>query len=125
MASKKPKTHSKTWYRKHAIALAKESVRSKGFCEWCGRTEGQLHGSHIFPDCKRFDVVAANELNIVALCPEHHKFGAVSWHQSPVHGVKWLQQKYPGRIEQLERIIEAEKEIDWVATYEYMKGQRA
>jgi hypothetical protein len=115
--AKRPK--KPTWYKKKAIALAKALVRSRGLCEMCGSKDNQLHGSHIFPE--PFHVVAANPRNIVCLCASCHKLSKFSWHQSPVHGVKWLERTHPGRIEELEDIINKDEPVDWKATCESLQ----
>lgn len=95
MASKPRKVN----YKKKAIQLAKQITRSKGFCERCGITGKQLQAAHILPE--PFVVTCADLDNLLCLCAHCHRLGKLSWHQSPVHGVRWLEATYPGKIERL------------------------
>lgn len=67
-------------WRKKATELAKKIVRSRGVCEFCGTTEGQMQGSHIFPD-RGYPQTAADLENILCLCAKCHKWDKHSWHK--------------------------------------------
>lgn len=86
-------------WRKKAMKLAKEIVRSKGYCEWCKRENRLLHGAHIIsarktPTCADLD-------NIISLCYNCHLH---KWHGGPweaIEGKQWFETTWPGRYQRL------------------------
>ena len=116
----KVKKRKPTNYKKKAIELAKKIVRSQGYCDKCGSTTRQLHGSHVFS--VRHEATAADLSNIICLCAYCHVFSKDSWHEEPIENAEWFKKKYPGRYEQLkEKINNHEKYIDWEGIYADLK----
>lgn len=76
------------WKRK-ALDIAKRKCRERGFCQRCGRTDGQMQAAHIIP--QPFLWTLADQRNLVCMCPKCHRLGKYSWHQHPLAGVRWLE----------------------------------
>jgi hypothetical protein len=66
------------------------------FCEHCGSSK-MVQSAHILPKgtYKRLRFMA---LNLLLLCWHCHFHW---WHKNPVEAAKWLEGKFPGRIDQL------------------------
>jgi len=83
-------------------------VRSKGFCEKCGKEEG-LQCCHIIPRTNmtlRWDI-----FNAISMCMRCHLF----WqHKNPLEFTEWFEKKYPARylylMENRNKIIKRTKE---------------
>jgi hypothetical protein len=111
--------------KKKCVELAKKIVRSKGFCEKCGKTKEstvlkpggwKLEGAHIFS--VSFSNTAAMTYNIVCLCSYCHTLGKDSAHKSPEEFKIWIQKKFPGRYEMLQAIANTTgKKNDWSMIY--------
>jgi hypothetical protein len=104
--------------KKQCVELAKKIVRSKGFCEKCGRTKQQgwqIHAAHILP--VNYANTCAMTLNIIPLCASCHSVGRKSAHQNPHEFVVWFDQKYPGRYQLLNSIAQGNKKNDWSMIY--------
>lgn len=109
-------------YKKKAIKLAETITKQKGFCERCLKKDVQLQASHILP--RTISTTSAYLPNLVCLCSYCHRLGPTSWHQSPVHGVRWLEKTYPGRIEQIFNYLDNKKTMpDWKTIYEDLKNK--
>jgi 5-methylcytosine-specific restriction endonuclease McrA len=120
-----PSPKSKSWYRKHAIAIAKEITRRQGVCAMCGRREGQMHGSHIMPE--EYPATAADLDNLLCLCAGCHKLRRTSWHLNPVFAVRWLDKTFPGKADRLyekaQENVDGDKDF-WKNRYEELKRMR-
>ena len=90
------KLGTKTYYKKKADNLISKIVRSKGRCERCGSTTGQLQTAHIVGRSNhtlRFDL-----MNVLCLCANCHRWG----HTYPLDFAKWVEREYPNRVTYLE-----------------------
>lgn len=110
-------------WKKKCIELAKKIVRSKGKCEWCGKTskESQLHGSHIYS--VRNEATCAMIENILCLCAYCHLH---KWHEQPVEAWDWFDKKFPDRRKKLRRLSDSVVKYgvsDWKRIYEELKSQ--
>ena len=81
-----PKKPAKKTIKRKADKLFSEFIRSKGYCEWCGKKDGTLQTSHIFS--RRFLVTRWEPINAVCLCAACH----YKWHDRPVEGVEWVKE---------------------------------
>ncbi len=123
---KKVKKRKPTNYKKKAIELAKKIVRSQGYCDKCGSTTRQLHGSHVFS--VRHEATAADLNNIICLCAYCHVLSKDSWHEEPIENAEWFKKKWPGRFE---RLLKKSQELcnftqeDWKLLYEDLKMYEA
>lgn len=77
--------------------LWSEIIRSKGFCERCGKTEN-LQAAHIITRSNR--MVRWDEFNGLCLCAGCHLFWA---HKEPLEFSRFVEENYPGRVEYLLR----------------------
>lgn len=117
-------------YKKKAITLAKYIITHHPDipgCERCGKTYGQMHGSHIIPIGmgSANESVAGDLRNIQKLCATCHKLGNDSWHQHPCAGVEWLEDYAPGLYNWLREKnryhLQFGLSIDWQMKYEELK----
>jgi len=76
--------------KKQCIELAKKVAKTRdGYrCRTCGRTDRQMHGSHIIPVSRNW-FYAVDVGNIICQCARCH----MEWHESPVKGVAILRDK--------------------------------
>lgn len=66
------------------------------YCEHCGSTY-RLQGAHIFPKGK-YQKIRFMPLNLLILCFPCHP----EWcHRNPVEFTRWLDEKFPGRINEI------------------------
>ena len=95
---KRPVVSDRVKWKNKAIELAKFIARSRGACEWCGKTkyEVQLHGSHIYS--VSHEATSADPDNILCLCAYHH---LRVWHEKVSEAIDWCDQKFPGRRKKL------------------------
>lgn len=107
-------------YRKKSIELAKKIVRSKGVCEYCGKTEGQMQGSHVFNE-RGYSLTAADLNNIVCLCATCHKWGRHAWHKGP-EVIVWFFLTHTKRYKELEIKAHLPGKPDWKATFEGLEN---
>ena len=77
---------SRKTLKRNADKLFSAYIRSKGFCEWCGKQDDTLQCSHIFS--RRFLVTRWLPLNANCLCAGCH----FKWHQKPIEGVEWIKE---------------------------------
>jgi len=112
---KTKKDHTPTWYRKKCVERAKKQAkeRDRYICQWCGRKDGKMDGSHVFPEGKHNGMSAMVD-NIKALCFQCHS----RWHESPVEGVEWFKSKFPERYKKLKKISLKPIKTDWKKEYE-------
>lgn len=105
--------------RQKAIDLAKKIAKSRDHntCQRCGKTNGQMHGSHIIPVSARGLIVADPE-DIICLCANCHKLAGDSWHEAPLEQ-EWFHEKFPGRYEKLKKkhIVRPVKKHEWQEVY--------
>lgn len=121
-ASPAPLMRRKTDYKKKSIELAKRIVREREKrCQWCGRTEGVLHGAHIIS--VRFAATAARTDNILCLCYRCHFF---KWHANPMETATWFNSQWPGRYDTLNQTAQAVTKYtqdDWQNIYMKLKEE--
>ena len=89
------KLGSKTYYKRKADMLVSKLTRSRGKCERCGTTTGQLQTAHIIGRSNhtlRFDLQ-----NVLCLCANCHRWN----HTYPIDFGKWVTEKFPNKIEYL------------------------
>ncbi len=115
MKEKKKKEKTPTFYRKKCVERAKKLAkeRDKYICQWCGRKDGKMDGSHVFPEGKHNGMSAMVD-NIKALCFQCHS----RWHESPVEGVEWFKAKFPDRYKKLKKLSLKPIKTDWKKEYE-------
>lgn len=76
-------------------------------CVRCGKGSG-LQAAHIRPKGK-FQRMRFDPLNILSLCMGCHKYFN---HLDPVGFTEWLQEKYPGRLDQLKVCAAVARKVD-------------
>lgn len=112
----------KTKYKEKAITLAKRIVREREKrCQWCGRTDGVLHGAHIIS--VRYSATAADTNNILCLCYRCHFY---KWHSDPDEAITWFDSQFPGKREKLRRQAEAGTgftEEEWKEIHQKLKEE--
>ena len=85
-------------------------ARDGNKCVKCGKgpPEIVLQAAHILskgPHGRlRFEL-----LNLLSMCLRDHLYW---WHKNPVEAYEWLQEKYPGRIEQLRIMTATARKLD-------------
>ena len=99
-------TEADSWVR--AIVFAKQGTDgNSGLCAKCG-LQKLLQAAHIFSKGShpslRYDLD-----NVIGLCLRCHIFWA---HRDPVAFVDWVEQKYPGRVDQLRLAAQMPRKID-------------
>jgi 5-methylcytosine-specific restriction endonuclease McrA len=88
--------------RKHMVSECDQLVRKLVMardnhrCVRCGKSSG-LAAAHVLSK-GHYDRIRWELLNVIALCVGCHIFGA---HKDPTEFTAWLEEKYPGRSEQL------------------------
>ena len=118
--SRKP---TKTAIKRKADRLFSNFIRSKGYCEWCGKDgrNCQLQTAHIFS--RRFLITRWEPINAVCLCAGCHRKA----HDKPPEFTAWLQ-KYLGEdvYEELRRVAKCDVNksiyfglIDRIKSYEH------
>ncbi len=92
--------NSRTW-KKKADDAWKEQILAVGYCEICGRPDGQRHSHHIITRTRlrfRHDIS-----NGVCLCAHCHNFSdTVSPHvdcRSAAGFLRWLEEERPGQFQ--------------------------
>ncbi len=73
-------------------------VRSLGYCEWCDQVKDTLQCAHIISRTyvnTRFD-----KDNLLCLCAGCH----MKWHKEPIEAVRWLELRFPGRYDRVNRL---------------------
>lgn len=115
--SKNPRIRAK----QDSISKAKEITRKKGKCEKCGKTTGQMHGSHIL-SVGAYPAMAAELNNILCLCAGCHNMSPNSWHKEPGENIRWLDEKWPGRLDNLYLQAQTQVEVDWFEKLKELNG---
>jgi len=84
-----------------AIAEAKKVSKLKAHytCEKCGKMDGVMHGAHIMP--VTYAGTCADPYNILCLCAGCHSMGPHCAHQNPHEFVRWFEEMFPGRYDDL------------------------
>lgn len=76
---------NRTTIKRKADKLFSDYIRSRGKCEWCGRSNGvQLQTAHIFS--RRFLITRWLPANAVCLCASCHRKA----HDRPPDFVEWI-----------------------------------
>ena len=70
--------------KRKADKLFSNFIRSKGFCEWCGKKNCRLETAHIFS--RRFLITRWEPINAVCLCSACHRKA----HDKPPYFTAWL-----------------------------------
>jgi len=116
MKTKRKKAGTASWYKKKAQELAKAIARSKGRCEWCGRT-ANLQGAHIL-SAGAHPNMSADPENILCLCYHCH---LNVWHKDPGIAFRWFEGTFPGRYDRLMATATSKPPMDWQATYDQLQ----
>ena len=118
----------------HCDTLYSQIVRSRGFCELCGRTDAQLHCHHLIARSATF--FRHNLENGICLCSRCHIFNngshasgeppSISAHGTPIAFNDWLRDNNPDKHAWYEKnrwnVIKGER-IDYDRVYEMLKEQ--
>ena len=92
---------SKKNLKKKCDELYSLIIRSKGYCEVCGKSTGQLQTHHVIGRINyslRWDIK-----NGIELCCHHHTLGKLSAHNDPIWFMDWFKSKRPDDYEYLLR----------------------
>lgn len=87
------KTKSKTNLKKKCDTLWSEIIRSKGYCEMCGRGNMQLNAHHIVGRVNK--ALRWDLRNGICLCVWCHKFSPTSAHSDPIGFIEFLKKVRP------------------------------
>ena len=72
--------------KKKLVRLAKTIAKTRDAnCQFCGKSSGQMHGSHCIPVSRGF-LAATDTGNIIKLCARCH----MRWHEDPTWGAAML-----------------------------------
>lgn len=121
---RKKKTEKKTktneWYRKECVKVAKKIVRirDKNTCQRCGRTDGALHCSHVYPE-GTYHSLSANPLNMKVLCFRCHYYW---WHKDIIEAKDWFSKTFPERLEILRPLAIKPMKVDFKSYLEELKN---
>ena len=104
-----PKTRQRRRVIKTLDGLVRQLVLARdGKCLRCGGT-GALTPFHILPKGTyprlRFEL-----LNVISVCWPCHRY---HWHDNPIDGLAWLEQKLPGRIDTLKVLAATANRVDF------------
>lgn len=80
--------------------------RDKRTCQFCGKSDGQMHTSHVVG--RRNLHLRWNLNNAKCLCAYHHRF---FWHSEPLRAMEWFKIKFPSRFTYLE--VEQRKQVKY------------
>lgn len=86
------KRKKKSTLIKKADKLFSLLIREKGYCDWCGKSDGKLDCAHIVPRGNK--TLRWNPINALPLCYRCHKW---KWHSDPLAAMEWFKTKYPER----------------------------
>lgn len=119
MKIKKEKTNSQ--YRKLCVAVAKKIVRirDKETCQKCGKKDGVLHCSHVYPE-GTYNGLSANPLNMKLLCYRCHFFW---WHKNIIEAHEWFKNKFPERFRLLKILSQKIIKIEWKSELAKLKEE--
>lgn len=96
---------TKTKVRNRLDKLWSLKIRSKGYCEVCGKSDGLLNAHHAYG---RKNLSTRWDLrNGVCLCATHHTMGNQSAHNNPIWFIKWMEEN---RREDYDYLVEKMKE---------------
>ncbi len=113
----------RTKWKNKSITLAKKIVREIiGCCEYCNKSDVQLHAHHLIP--VDFENTADDIENLLVLCARHHRLDKYSAHQNPLWFADWFNAYAPGRKEKLwAKALEIPNFTaqDWKDKYEALK----
>jgi len=102
----------KTNLKKKIDKLYSEIIRSKGYCERCGKS-GPLNAHHVIG---RRNLATRWDLrNGICLCVGCHKFNKNSAHEDPVHFIEWFKTYRPDDYKYL---LKKKNEINLYTIYE-------
>jgi 5-methylcytosine-specific restriction endonuclease McrA len=85
------------------LVLARDGYK----CVRCNKT-GVLQASHILSK-GRYSRLRFELMNVLSLCIGCHLY---FWHKSPLEAFRWFDQKYPGRMQQLEIMAATAGKVD-------------
>lgn len=98
---------SKSTYMKKADTAFSKYVRLRdGACQNCGAAE-YLQCAHIIS--RSYKSIRVNPDNAVALCRSCH----VSFTHRPLEWRAWVEERYPGRWDQLSQTALRYEKVDW------------
>jgi len=106
------KSSSKAQARRRIISkldgLVRQLVLARdGCCQRCGKTEN-LQAAHILPK-GHYPRLRFELLNVIVLCINDHLFFA---HKDPIGFAAWLENKWPGRAQDLQVMAATAPRID-------------
>ena len=116
--------HSKSWYRKKCVAIAKRIAltRDQYTCQKCGKNKFSdgvsIHASHVYPE-GTYAGLSANPENIKALCYHCHFWW---WHKNPLEARDWFASTFPKRYVILKSLAKLTIQKDWEKEFEIMKN---
>ena len=81
------------YWKKKCWELLRKQFADK--CKVCNATK--FVNLHHLLDKKAFPDLCMEPMNLLPLCPKHHKFGRLSAHCNSVWFANWLEQNYPAQ----------------------------
>jgi len=109
MPKRKPK--KKTLINK-ADKIARDIVKAKGYCEICGKSNGQLHCHHVIGRTNKN--LRWRLENLICICAGCHKMNAGNVHDDPIEFLKWFEENRPDNY----KYINKERNIIWDRDYD-------
>lgn len=110
------KSQTPKYWKHRADKLFSKIIRSKGYCERCGRTDGQLQTAHIIS--RTYSKVRTNELNAFCLDARCHRY----FHNWPKEFSKFITDKRGSEVyEELKAKAEDTGKFDWSLEYERLE----
>lgn len=131
LIGKYQKPHTQEWYRKQCVKFAKKLVkeRDEHTCQMCGKSrndktkEGkpyQMQVSHVYPEWE-FKQLSDEPINLKVLCSMCHM---KKWHESPIEGARWYQDKFRDSLEILDNLVRVpEPDKDWKERYHWWSNR--
>lgn len=100
-------------------ALWRKIVKVKGYCEWCGKSLGQMHAHHIIGRTNR--TLRWDLRNGVCLDAGCHKMNTGNAHDDPIAFLKWFETTRPEDYEYVCRKKNKLWDKDYDKVLKYLK----
>jgi 5-methylcytosine-specific restriction endonuclease McrA len=94
-------------------------IRDNGICQRCGRSQGALHCSHVYPEGK-YHGMSAMVSNMKLLCFNCHFYW---WHKNPIEANEWFKKTFPDRFKKLRLIAQKTIKTDWAKELQKLKEE--
>ena len=102
--------------RKHCDILFSHLIRSVGYCERCGTTEGRLECSHWIS--RRFGNTRCDPDNAFCLCSSCHRW----WHNFPTSASDWAVGMRGREVYERLRVAALEtSKVDWFEQHDALQ----